>query len=77
MAKRIKTLQEWEPGLPPVELWKEMLSLIYTGNASSAWSLIDRAWPKELTGKEVFISEFKNMLKESPYWAEIEKLNCK
>jgi len=32
------------------KLWKEMLELIYTGNAKQAWELFDLVWPKGVQG---------------------------
>jgi hypothetical protein len=55
------------PWSMPPELWGKMLELIYTGNAKSAWKLLDLSWPAEKSGKNVFLSEFVKQLSTSPY----------
>ena len=61
---------------PPVTLWKTMLDLIYSGNADSAWKLLDMAWPKGVAGKSEFLNAFKQRLAESEYWEQIQLLNA-
>ena len=76
-ATKIRLLQEWKDTEMriPVELWAEMLDLIYTGNMNQAWKLVDLAWPAELKGKQEFLDEFKAQLKTSKLWKEIVKMN--
>lgn len=78
LQSRAITLQkEWdenEPGLPP-SLWKEMLDLIYSGNAKQAWQFFDMAWPKDKKGKEQFRLDFKDQLAKSPFWKDLQELN--
>jgi hypothetical protein len=59
----------------PSELWKQMLDLIYSGNAAAAWALLDRAWPAGQEGKGQFLSSFQRQLATSEYWPEIRTLN--
>ena len=59
----------------PVDLWKGMLDLIYTGNGDKAFNLVDIAWPETKEGKNQFIHEFKVQLAKSKYWLEIKKMN--
>ena len=66
---------EWWGGHPPVLLWSEMLNLIYTGNMSQAWDLIELSWPRESYDKELFLSDFKAQLQTSPFWKDVQKLN--
>jgi len=54
-----------------------MLDLIYTGNMNAAWKFFDKAWVKRVKGKDKFLREFREQLKTSPYWSEIEKMNAR
>ncbi len=74
-AVEIKSLPEWESEYPPVRLWSEMLDLIYTGNMSQAWELVDLSWPKGITGKQEFLDDFNGRLQGSPFWEDVQKLN--
>lgn len=75
MAREIRSEPEWaERKRPPVILWRNMLDLLYTGNAREAWSLLDLAWPAECAGKERFQAEFKEQLANSRYWRELTNL---
>lgn len=71
-AAVIQKEEAW--GLPSL-LWKEMLDLIYTGNAASAYRLFDMAWPERITGKASFLEAFRKKLAESEYWPEILQMN--
>jgi len=75
IADKIRALPEWSTEPPPVELWEEMLKLIYSGNMAQAWELDDLAWPKNVQNKDAFLSSFKCKLQESPFWNDILKLN--
>jgi len=64
--------------------WAAMVELIYTGNGNLAWKFCDWFWPisdqqsisrKYLANKKRFLAEFKKQLTESPYWADIKKMN--
>jgi hypothetical protein len=74
LAGEIKAL-EWWGNYPPVELWSEMLYLIYTGNMSQAWDLVELSWPRGIYPKELFLSPFKAQLQTSPFWKDVQKLN--
>jgi len=65
----------WKEGGPPVELWKIMLDLIYTGHSDVAFRFFDQSWPGKVSGKDTFLAEFKTRLKTSPYWVEIKRMN--
>lgn len=64
-------------------VWQVMLTMIYSGHASDAWSLLDQVWPKgkktsicgEEMSKEQFISKFKQQMKKSPFWNDLVILN--
>lgn len=86
LANEIKLSDEWQQHvksgsyvgtIPPVRLWAKMLNLIYTGNMSQAWALVDLAWPEGMEAKEIFLDAFKKELEGSPYWADLQKLNGK
>lgn len=70
---------------------REMLNMVYTGNANAAWNFLDQVWPlaadrkmkmpmqvdpTERT-KAQFLQEFKERLRKSPYWAGLQELNPK
>lgn len=69
----------------------EMLNLVYTGNADSAWKLLDQVWPlraeqkMKMPGtldptertKAQYLQEFKERLSKSPYWQGLQELNPK
>lgn len=72
MAAKIRKVNvESIDDLPP-QLWGDMLDLIYSGNAASAWKLFDLAWPKGITGKKKFLREFKEQLASSQYWDQVK-----
>ncbi len=74
-AGRIKSEPEWRSGKSAPLLWDVMLSLIYNGNAESAWKLFDIAWPKNIFGKAEFLQDFKKQLARSDYWEQVKLLN--
>lgn len=53
------------------ELWKTMLTLMYSGRVAEAWWFFELAWPKRVEGKETFRSEFEDSLAQSNYWPRI------
>ena len=72
MAAKIRKVNvESIDDLPP-QLWGDMLDLIYSGNAASAWKLFDLAWPKGITGKKKFLREFKEQLASRQYWDQVK-----
>lgn len=58
-------------------LGKELLLLIYGGQANKAEGLVRRVWPQnqEPTHKQAFVTEFMDRLKSSPYWNDLVLLN--
>ncbi len=79
LSEEIRSLPRWDNEHDPIpeRLWEEMLNLIYSGNMDQAWLLFDSAWHEKVKGKKQFLEDFKNQLKSSPYWTEIEKENLK
>lgn len=63
------------PKVVPSDLWREMLTLIYTGNMAQAWKFCDLAWPEGMSGEQEFLEAFKAQLKTSPYWEQIQNMN--
>ncbi|MFA6174196.1 MAG: hypothetical protein WC701_11015 [Kiritimatiellales bacterium] len=63
------------PKVVPSDLWREMLTLIYTGNMYQAWKLLDLAWPEGIAGKQEFLEEFKAQLKMSLFWEQLQDMN--
>ncbi len=74
-ARVIQKDDIWNEGVPPIELWKTMLDLIYTGHADVAFRFFDQSWPGKVSGKDTFLAKFKTQLKTSPYWIEIKRMN--
>ncbi len=55
--------------------WEPLLELIYTGNAPTAWQLLDRAWPPDLDGRTEFQAALAAKLLQSPYLEGLQQLN--
>lgn len=72
MAMRAMVLQARKP-IPA--LWGRMLDYIYSGNAETAFKLLDGAWPEGLSGKASFVLQFGAQLSFSPYWDTIAEMN--
>ena len=53
-------------------LWAAMLDLIYSGNAPSARTLLDDAWPEAKPGKEKFLTDFTRQLWAGETWRRFE-----
>jgi hypothetical protein len=60
---------------PTPQLWGRMLEYIYSGNAETAFKLLDGAWPEGLSGKASFVLQFGAQLSFSPYWDTIAEMN--
>ena len=76
--KKVRTSKDWEKVMDddyPPELWANMLDLIYSGHADMAWDFFDKAWPKNIKGKEAFLKEFRSSLKSSQFWPGIKEMN--
>lgn len=71
-AMRAMVLQQRKP-IP--ELWGRMLEYIYSGNAETAFKLLDGAWPEGLSGKASFVLQLGAQLSFSPHWDTIAELN--
>jgi hypothetical protein len=71
-AMRANVLQQRKP-IP--QLWGRMLDYIYSGNAETAFKLLDGAWPEALSGKASFVLQFGAQLSFSPYWDTIAEMN--
>lgn len=59
----------WTSGDPPAEFYGYALDLIYGGNADVAWRWVDRAWPATVPGKDEFLADFKDRLRDSACWS--------
>jgi len=68
------------------DLWTVMLNMIYAGHAADAWAFLDKAWPEgkefcnqqdggDYLTKAQFIESFKDQLRKSPYWKDLQLLN--
>lgn len=59
----------------PVLLWKEALNLIYSGSANLAYELIDSVWPQANPHKKKFLCQFRDQLRQSPFFESVKKSN--
>lgn len=64
-----------EAGKPVPELWREMLAMIYTGQAAQAFQLLDGAWPEDQAGRAAYLTQFGAQLGLSPYFPALIELN--
>lgn len=62
-----------DPDWPPPSLIQTMTDLVFTGNESAAFDLLDRAWPPDVVGKADFLKSYREALTESRYYAEFKK----
>jgi hypothetical protein len=82
MVQTVKSDPDWSAAnLPgncgmncgvPVALWKEMLTLLYTGHSDLAWQLFDQSWPTAQKGKSGFAAAFCKQLATSHYWSDLQ-----
>ena len=68
-------LGSWKRVGVPIDLWREMLDLIYTGNDDAALEFLNMAWKPGYPGKRARLNEFRSQLAKSPYWPEIREMN--
>ena len=67
-AAELASSDAWNAGgQPPVELWVEMLDLIYAGNSREAWELLLMSWPANNADRADFEREFRAQLARSPF----------
>jgi hypothetical protein len=53
-------------------LWDTVLNLVYGGHSDLAWKFLDAAGPKAQQGDFKNLAEFCALLKNSPYWADLQ-----
>jgi hypothetical protein len=71
LLRRARTFSRgWDSVEPPVDLWAYAVELVYSGNAPSAWQLLDLAWPAGVPGKAEFVRDLKARLKGAPCYSE-------
>lgn len=61
--------------VPPADLWREMLNLIYAGHADLAWRFLNDAWPENRPGRMEFMVDFITQLGRSAYWEGVRAIN--
>jgi hypothetical protein len=71
LAGDVLAMDDWRMGVPPMELWMQMIDLIYSGNMAQAFKLFDLAWPGYVEGKDEILLDFKTRLKESPFYPDL------
>lgn len=64
-----------EAGKPVPELWREMLTMIYKGQATQAFQLLNGAWPEDQIGRAAYLTQFGAQLGLSPYFPALITLN--
>lgn len=66
----------WLVGEAPTKaLCRDMLEMIYSGNAEQAWAYCRAAWHPAAPGRREFLAQFRAQLGESIYLDEIDTLN--
>jgi hypothetical protein len=68
-----KDLKEKGPDWPPESFIQALTNLVFTGNAREGRRFVDRVWPKDIEGKEAFLSSYKEALADSRYYAKAAK----
>ena len=53
-------------------MWNTVLNLIYTGHSDLAWKLVDAAGPKAQEKPFPALADFCALLKQSPYWPDLQ-----
>lgn len=74
-SKQLRESDEWREQIPPPDVWRVMLDLIYTGNPRQAWELFEMAWRPGLSGKKDFLKKFRAQLARSPFSPSIKSMN--
>ncbi len=64
-----------EAGKPVPLLWREMLTLIYGGQAAEAFRILEGSWPEDQVGRDAYLTQFGAQLGLSPYYPALVKLN--
>jgi hypothetical protein len=57
----------------PSLVWSYMLDLLYSGHPLEARQFLDKVWPQDKPGKELFLFNFKEKLNRSDYWRKISE----
>ena len=57
----------------PSLVWSYMLDLLYSGHPLEAREFLDKVWPQDKPGKELFLFNFKEKLNRSNYWRKIRE----
>jgi hypothetical protein len=57
----------------PSLVWSYMLDLLYSGHPLEARQFLDKVWPQDKSGKELFLFNFKEKLNGSNYWREVRE----
>ena len=58
----------------PSLVWSYMLDLLYSGHPLEARKFLDKVWPQDKPGKELFLFNFKEKLNKSDYWRKISSV---
>ena len=58
----------------PSLVWSYMLDLLYSGHPLEARQFLDKVWPQDKSGKELFLFNFKEKLNRSNYWREVREV---
>jgi hypothetical protein len=57
-----------DPDWPPQPLIQAMTDLIFTGNESLAFQLVDEVWSQDISGKADFLKSYREALADSKYY---------
>jgi len=56
-------------------LHRHFAEMIYTGHAGLGLEMLETGWPPFILGKEKYLQDLKDVLKQSPYWNVIAEMN--
>jgi hypothetical protein len=70
LARTIRSAN-WRENFPPTNLWKNLLDLIYSGNATAADVLLHDAWKPGALPEKAFRQQFCDQLSTSPYATDL------
>lgn len=74
LASRMRVDPWWSQGRAPPTLVRQVVDLIYAGQAQSGWKLLDLSWPRQLAGKDRCRHKLVTALRASPYWPQLRCL---
>jgi hypothetical protein len=63
------------PDWPPPSFIQAMTDLIFTGNETLAFQMVDKVWVQKISGKDDFLKSYRKALADSRYYKEFKRRN--